>query len=133
MTAWTTDLPADSSSPGAARRWLRGRLDVGELGAEIEVGDIELCVSELVSNAVLHAGTDCRLRITTEDGRVRVEIHDGDARRLPAKRAYDQASVTGRGLHLVERLSARWGVDVDGEGKTVWFEVDRTERAGQRA
>lgn len=130
MTSWTTELPAHDSSPGTARRWLREQFATNGSGTEDELADLELCLSELVSNAVLHAGTECRARVTLGAGRVRVEISDGDTHRLPSKQAYDETAVTGRGLHLVESISARWGVEVEAATKTVWFEIDRpAERA----
>ncbi len=129
MTSWTRELPPDGSSPGTARRWLREQLASNASSTEVELADLELCLSELVSNAVLHAGTDCRVQVTLRSGRVRVAISDGDTRRLPTMQAYDETAVTGRGLHLVERLSARWGVEIDADTKTVWFEIDRTPAA----
>jgi anti-sigma regulatory factor (Ser/Thr protein kinase) len=87
------------------------------------VAEITLCVSELVSNAILHAGTGCLLRLHENGQAIRVEVRDQNPHLLPVKREYDATSVTGRGLQLIDRLTTRWGVEVDAEGKTVWFEI----------
>ena len=56
---------------------------------------------------------------------VRVEVRDESAA-LPLIREVSPVTATGRGLHLVEKFASRWGVDAadDGQGKTVWFEID---------
>lgn len=113
------DLPASRSSPGVARRFA-----VGELDQRVEsLGDVLLCVSELVANAVLHAATACVLTITCDDETVRIAVRDLAPERLPVRRDFERTAITGRGLRLVELLSARWGIDRDDTSKTVWFEV----------
>jgi hypothetical protein len=76
-----------------------------------------------VSNAVLHAGTSIRVAIRRLNGRIRVEVRDGD-RRSPSRKHYSSMATTGRGLMLVERMSTEWGVDAEDEGKSVWFELE---------
>jgi anti-sigma regulatory factor (Ser/Thr protein kinase) len=78
-------------------------------------------VSELATNAVLHARTP--FTVTIERAPVlRVEVHDGDPR-PPHTRDYGPEAASGRGLHLVEALALSSGtVTVDG-GKAVWFEL----------
>jgi anti-sigma regulatory factor (Ser/Thr protein kinase) len=89
-----------------------------------------LLVSELVTNSVLHS--DSRLpggMITvtvTSAGTdaVRVEVHDAGGPTLPfLKEAGDVAAEGGHGLHLVDRLSARWDYCRDTAGLTSWFVV----------
>lgn len=82
-----------------------------------------LLVSELVANAVLHSGTPLDVVVQCGDDRVRVEVHDGNPQ-LPVRKHYSNMSGTGRGLMLVERMSAGWGADRTAGGKVVWFEVD---------
>lgn len=43
---------------------------------------------------------------------------------MPRRRFPDPSSEGGRGLGLVETLSARWGIDAGPDGKTVWFHLD---------
>jgi len=85
---------------------------------------LSLLVSELATNAVLHARTSFAVRVTMTANAIRVSVTDGSPT-LPEKRTYGFLHPTGRGLHLVDSLSDRWGVNVDPPGKTVWFELDR--------
>jgi len=114
------DLRALPSSAAQARRLVSDA--IGETGRLCEIA--VLLVSELVANAVLHAGTPCFVLVDVDDRRVRVEVRDEDPR-LPVVKDYGPTAVTGRGLHIVNTLSDRWGFSADGESKTVWFEVDR--------
>lgn len=86
-----------------------------------------LLVSELVTNAVLHARTDIEVVVRLTRRGVRVEVHDRSPA-APVARRYDDDAMTGRGLALVEELAGRWGVDKDTRGKTVWFELDEGGR-----
>ena len=119
------DLSALPESASRARRHVAAAIEDDPELSEIAV----LLVSELVANAVLHAGTPCVVRVDVDDQRVRVEVRDEDPR-LPTVKDYGPDAVTGRGLHIVESLSDRWGVDGDERGKTVWFELDRPSREG---
>jgi anti-sigma regulatory factor (Ser/Thr protein kinase) len=84
--------------------------------------DVELVVSELVTNAV-RAGSACVL-VTVEhiDGQVVVRVVDG-AGGWPRQRIAGVTDVGGRGLALVDALSARWGVRALADGKVVWAEL----------
>ncbi|MBM7814194.1 ATP-binding protein [Saccharothrix algeriensis] len=82
--------------------------------------DVVLAVSELVANAVRHAGGPAVLRLAGGADRVRVEVADGS----PVRPGVRPAGVTGGwGLPLVDRLCRRWGVEPDGRGKVVWCEL----------
>lgn len=84
----------------------------------------ELVTSELVTNAVVHAGTQVSLRISAEARAVRVEVGDSSPH-VPAPRSWGRTAGTGRGLLIVDDQADRWGaVRVDG-GKVVWFEIGR--------
>lgn len=113
----TLDLAPSPASVGVARRFtvdtLRrwGRDDLTTTGA--------LLVTELVTNAILHARTMVQLCLELRDEIIRVEVRDGSSIR-PALRDHGLHATTGRGLNLVSRLAAAWGVDVGGSGKTVW-------------
>jgi anti-sigma regulatory factor (Ser/Thr protein kinase) len=85
--------------------------------------DVALLVSELVTNAVLHARSRAQLTMQLTGTVVRVSVHD-ENRTPPRRRPYTPESVTGRGLLLVDRLADRWGVTDEPDGKSVWFELD---------
>jgi anti-anti-sigma factor len=114
----TLTLPAARDSAARARAFVRQELEDFE-----RLDEVLLCVSELVTNAVLHAGTACEVEIDRGPRTLRVGVRDLDGGRLPQPRNFDRAAVTGRGLLVVEALTDRWGVDSDHDGKTVWFEL----------
>lgn len=85
---------------------------------------MSLLVSELVSNVVLHARTPCLLRIVQGGDRIRVEVQDGSDRLPGIKPRTDPLAQSGRGMQLVDGLSAAHGVDPEPKGgKRVWFEL----------
>ncbi len=125
-------LPAEPRSAQEARRLVRRLLE--EAGAEDLADATELAVSELVTNAVVHAGGEVRLRVRCEPTSVRVEVDDTSPHR-PVPRHWTTTSGTGRGLHLLADCVDVWDVDMHpGVGKTVWFEIgghhSRTPRDG---
>jgi anti-sigma regulatory factor (Ser/Thr protein kinase) len=125
MRTASTTLPPDPTSSRACRRFLMERLD--EWGADQFTDDAVLLLSELVTNAVLHAGTEIgvTLRLAGDGTVLRVEVRDGDPR-MPAVRHYSLLSGTGRGLALVDATASSWDVEPAGAGagKTVWFELE---------
>ncbi|MGK5532963.1 ATP-binding protein [Streptomyces sp. URMC 129] len=116
-------LPARPRSVGEARIRVRETLTRWGVPAET-VDDAELIVSELVTNAVVHTGTEavvCALR--HGGGRLRIEVtgrRTGLA--VPRPRAARADDENGRGLALIEALCTAWGVTdaTDGRGRTVW-------------
>jgi anti-sigma regulatory factor (Ser/Thr protein kinase) len=119
-------LPAALTSGAVARGQLRELLDGSGLCAVLD--EAELLVTELINNAVVHARSDVLVHVEQHPDALRVAVSDrgrGRWRRRPA--APDATS--GRGLLLVETLADTWGTAVEGETKTVWFEL----RAGTAA
>jgi anti-sigma regulatory factor (Ser/Thr protein kinase) len=87
-----------------------------------------LLVSELVGNAVRHTGARVfALRMVRRRGWIRVEVRD-PSRGLPCLMPVHEMDVSGRGLFLVDKLSDRWGVDLQPRGKTTWFEMRVSDR-----
>jgi anti-sigma regulatory factor (Ser/Thr protein kinase) len=84
--------------------------------------DAALLVSELVTNAVVHARSDVALRLWRTGSGVRVEIADRNPKPV-VRRPVDPEAVGGRGLHLVDTLARDWGVRRAEPGKAVWFEL----------
>lgn len=115
-------LPPQPQSAPAARSFARATLRGWRSPAEL-VDCVVLLVSELVANAVQHAGTRVTLEIERRDATtVRVVVED-DNDRPPRRRPVDLYAEGGRGLELVDALASRWGVDGRPRGKSVWFEV----------
>ncbi|XKK61673.1 SpoIIE family protein phosphatase [Streptomyces sp. ARC32] len=119
-TAVSRRFPDGPRSVAAARRFVRAALD----GSPADrVGTAELLVSELVTNAVLHARTEVEVSVARLDGRVRVRVGDGQPGRGLVPQRCSPYAGTGQGLALVEQLASRYGADGDDAGKTVWFEL----------
>lgn len=90
--------------------------------------DLHLLVSELVTNAVAHGVADARgeieLRVDHGEHGVRVEVLDcGTGFDFDPSRPQSDAESCW-GLFLVDRISDRWGSDVDGGRTRTWFEID---------
>jgi PAS domain S-box-containing protein len=115
-------LPPQPASVGEARRAVRGLLATA--GRDDLTDTAELLVSEVVTKALLHAGTEIVLRATLDGTTLRVEVADGSPH-LPVRRRYSATSGTGRGLLMLEQLVDDWGVSRQGDGKTVWFLLGR--------
>ena len=112
------DFTPDAASVSSARRFVLSLID-----AEPELVDsVQLAVSELATNAVLHARSPFRVRVSRHGERLRVAVHDSSPA-AATKKDYGPTAVTGRGLTIVEQLTDDWGVTPDGVGKWVWFEV----------
>ncbi|MFB7651250.1 MULTISPECIES: ATP-binding protein [unclassified Streptomyces] len=117
--------PTQRSIPLARRRAARLVAEWGQPGL---AGDIALVVSELMTNALLHGslrGRLIRVRVTLGHHTLRVEVSDPRGERLPSPRpAGGAAGQFGRGLLLVEAVTARWGWEPRIVGKTVYAEWD---------
>ncbi|MFP5334442.1 MAG: ATP-binding protein [Actinomycetes bacterium] len=106
---------------GRARRVLaRALRGWGIDGEDAEVA--VLLTSELVTNAIRHGSAPVRLRAGVGHRGLRVEVDD-ESRGTVTPRHAAPTDVDGRGLHLVESLSDRWGCRTGNGGKRVWFEL----------
>jgi anti-sigma regulatory factor (Ser/Thr protein kinase) len=113
------ELAPTTDSVPLARRFARQLLR----DSSSDVDTVVLLVSEVVTNAVLHARSEIRLVVRDEDEAVRVEVHDASPV-PPRLNHFPPSSGTGRGLRMVDRLARAWGVEALGRGgKVVWFEV----------
>ncbi|MEU1282235.1 ATP-binding protein [Streptomyces sp. NPDC005805] len=103
--------------------WPRdGAAPLGGEGAEVSE-DVLLLVSEIVTNACLHAGGPLELVLRRDGARLRIEVADASAE-LPRRQRRASPSVPGgHGLIVMERLARRWGAERRGDGKVVWAEV----------
>lgn len=118
--AWTVVLPQHARAAAAARRSAGETLRWWGLGDVVEVA--LLVISELVSNAVLHAcasGPSLELRLCAGSTWLRIEVHDTDPQ-PPQLRRPAGLDEGGRGLLLVEAITDEWGVYGTPTGKAVW-------------
>ena len=79
-------------------------------------------LTELATNAALHARSAYTVHLRAEPDAVLIEVTDSSPA-LPQARHYGTGATTGRGIALVEALSAAWGVESSPTGKTVWCRV----------
>lgn len=124
------DLPARAESVATARAFVRE-----VLGAAVwpESDQVELLVSELLSNAIRHSDSGgnvqgtVRLVLTQTCHALHVDVFDeGSTTPIPQIPAQvDPLSENGRGLWLVRELSSAWGSYQDETGRAVWFEIDK--------
>lgn len=91
-------------------------------GGRERVDDVLLLVSEVVTNACLHAGGPRELVLRHEGGHLRVEVADGSPL-APARRPRAPSLPGGHGLMVLDRLAEEWGSTPLGAGKVVWLEV----------
>jgi anti-sigma regulatory factor (Ser/Thr protein kinase) len=137
------------TAAAAARRFVRDTLGSWGLigngldrdGRDALVDDAVLLTSELVTNAVLHAGTPvqvtCRLLGDDPDRSLEIAVLD----RCPAQLRPDlphgaseaAERTNGRGLQLPSELASAWGVTYAREAKAVWFRIDLAGWASQGA
>lgn len=111
---------ASAVSPRAARRFVVDA--VCEWGRHDVEDDAALVVTELATNAVLHARTTFHVVVALRDDRVRIEVHDlGPG--IPSRTRVTAGSATGRGLNLVGAMAMEWGADVAPGRKVVWAEL----------
>jgi anti-sigma regulatory factor (Ser/Thr protein kinase) len=116
-------LTPEPRSVRTARVWVMGELEA--LGREDLQDAAELGVSELVTNAILHADPPITIRLGGTAAHPRVEVADTSPV-PPAVRNMnreDQMLATiGRGLGIVSMYSSTWGAEISTQGKVVWFE-----------
>ena len=113
-------LEPEARSPALARRWLRGRLT--DLGRDQLTESAELLVTEVVTNALLHAGSRMRVRLRPDGHGVRVEVADQSSAE-PVRRSFSPMATVGRGLATLDQLASDWGWTVTDQGKIVWFVI----------
>ncbi|MFE5675349.1 ATP-binding protein [Streptomyces erythrochromogenes] len=100
----------------ALRDWGWDRTETSE--------DAVLLVSELLTNASLHANGCRELVLNANATTLRIEVHDGTTT-LPVRPPAPQRGMPGgRGLYIVEHLSDGWGAQTYGTGKAVWAEIE---------
>ena len=136
-----------ATAAAAARRFVRDTLGSWNLtgngdgwdGRDALVDDAVLLTSELVTNAVLHAGTPvqvtCRLLGDGPDRSLEIAVLDRCPAQLRPDRPHTAGEAAertnGRGLQLPSELASAWGVTYAREAKAVWFRMDLAGPGGQ--
>lgn len=132
MTSNVLRLPHQPEAVGVARR--RVRIELSEIGLPGDVlDDVEVVVSELLGNAVRYArpiaGGVLLVGWRLEGAEVQVRVTDGGSGRRVELRETSAMADSGRGLHIVERLTAAWGVTEHVGGlRTVWAAIPLEQR-----
>lgn len=122
------ELQPEPWSVRAARAWVRDQ--VPPLGEDQALA-LELLTSELVTNAVLHAGTRLTVGVAPLVDGVLVTVADRNED-PPQMQPFSESRTSGRGMMLLSGMSRRWGVTRDDDGKTVWFVLSATEERSTR-
>jgi len=111
---------ASERSVGAARRFVARTI----IDAPADVREsVSLIVSELSTNALVHAASEFDVFVDRSDSAIFVSVSDrGDG--TPILQSPESSDPHGRGLRIVDALSDEWGISsTSGEGKTVWFRM----------
>ena len=129
------EVDAAPESVQDARKWITDILS--GLGRDDLINSAELGVSELVTNAILHAAPPISVAVRGTRAHPRVEVHDKSARPPEFNQAMGEEesllSTIGRGLGIVALYSQAWGSDVGPQGKVVWFEPSAEADVGKVA
>ena len=123
MDTYVLSLRMEATAARQARAFLRDRV-AGDVNDDL-LQDALLVASELVTNAVLHAGTCSELEVRLTDGSLEVRVSDRDPRVPVRRRLLGGPAAQGRGLRLLAELADTWGVDRRSDGKTVWAVLRR--------
>lgn len=116
-------LAAEVKSARSARHFVESTLAAWDSSEPTDV--VKLLVSELVTNAVLHARSEAEVVVQLRPRSIRVEVLDRSPD-LPIVRQVEPEATSGRGMALVSALASAWGTRRLPQGKAVWFEVPRS-------
>jgi serine phosphatase RsbU (regulator of sigma subunit)/anti-sigma regulatory factor (Ser/Thr protein kinase) len=127
------ELPGDTTASSRARRFVRSTLEAWAVDGDA-VDTAELCVSELVTNAIIHSGTSPEVVVRVEANLLTVLVQDRGGRgTVHQVEDFDPLSVSGRGLTLVDALATAWSAEHSADGTTVWFELELADSAAMHA
>jgi anti-sigma regulatory factor (Ser/Thr protein kinase) len=138
----TAAYQPEPTAAAAARRFVRDTLQTWLIGgATIAddglIDDAVLLTSELVTNAVVHAGTPVEVTCKLASGGVEVVVSDEHPARLvpepPENEHIPAERTSGRGLLLPAALASAWGVTYGQSAKAVWFRIGQAEPAPEPA
>jgi anti-sigma regulatory factor (Ser/Thr protein kinase) len=123
--AATYSVAAEARAVAAARQFAFRTL-TGWGVDHTTVNNAILCLSELVTNAVIHTDAGCEVRLMLDHGVLTATVRDGGSSVVvdPSLVREDPLAVHGRGLQLVDAFSSRWGSQLDAGGMAVWFVLE---------
>ena len=119
MPSQKIELPSDVASCSAARRFVQ---EILAQAADDLRTSASLLISEVVTNAVLHASGPVTVEVLQRGSAYRIAVSDRSTT-PPIEKGYRADDATGRGLHLLDCLAAAWGWKRTGTGKVVWFDL----------
>ena len=119
----THQFAPEAASAAAARQFVRQTLT--DWGAHAVLDDAVLLTNELVTNAVMHAGTDLNVSCALGAGYVQIGVADSHASRALPTAVSNSApeKTSGRGLYLLSQIAQSWGVEYDRTSTRVWFRL----------
>ncbi|MFN2562651.1 MAG: ATP-binding protein [Jatrophihabitans sp.] len=115
----TREYAPDLSNIAQARRWLTHELAAGLHAPANLVADVELVLSELLTNAIKAGASRVSVELNADSERILLTVADDAAGRVVLRTPTADAP-SGRGLPIVELISSAWGVDTRRAGKKVW-------------
>ena len=121
-----TTFPPGAEAPGLARQFVRKQLAGQVTTSTIEVA--QLLVSELVTNAVVHAASPVEVEVALDEADLVVRVRDADTGPLVSRGGSTELDEGGRGFILIDRLAHSWGTEHGGGRKTVWFRLTTGDR-----
>jgi len=117
----THEVDAHPAAVSGARQFLRQTLDVWGVDDDVEY-TATLCLSELVTNALIHSHGGCLVRAVLHDGVLTTTVLDwGTSVAGSSGPVEDPLQVHGRGLQVVDALADHWGYRRDDDGASAWF------------
>jgi anti-sigma regulatory factor (Ser/Thr protein kinase) len=117
--SWT--LEPDTANIATARQLTAEVLRAW--GCDHLIPDAQLVVTELVTNAIVHADSSCQLSLQVNGAGIRIAVTDSDRISQPDPQPFDLQREGGRGLLIVSTLASSWGIEPEARGKTVWADL----------
>jgi two-component sensor histidine kinase len=114
------EFPATLRGPRQARHFVVDTL--AGWGQPETAGDAAVVVTELATNAVVHARSAFDVTVRLSEDMIRISVRDASGE-IPVIRSAGHLASSGRGVQLVSKLSTRWGTEPAPTGKAVWAEL----------
>ena len=122
----TQRFDASAEAPRASRHFVMQTLEA--LEGTLLIDDVGLVVTELATNAIVHAHSPFTVTVGSSGGAVRIEVGDSSMI-LPSMQTPSPYAIGNRGLALIDALTSAWGVLPTNDGKIVWAHLTRAAAA----